>query len=118
MKPTTSTPITRASIAHTYADSDKVEAAIWSGLRALHIRETSRASAVCEALSTLVCPAWCEADAWQHMLVSFASWTRAHGSLEVMANVTKLPRPQVHPWLKRRRGERVVEEIEVSDDDE
>lgn len=109
--------VTRAAIATHYDASHKVEAAIWTGLRALSIKETSRTSAVCEALSTLACPAWCAADAWQCMLDSFASWARAHGSLEVMTQVTKLPRPAVHPWLKRRRGERVVEEIEAPDDD-
>lgn len=116
---TTAAPaiVTRAALATHYDASRTVEAAIWTGLRALCITETSRTSAVCEALGTLGCPVWCEADAWQHMLDSFASWPRAHGSLEVMTQVTKLPRPQVHPWLKRRRGERVVEEIEAPDDD-
>jgi hypothetical protein len=113
----TSALITRASLATHYDASRKVEAAIWIGLRKLAISETSHTSAVSEALSTLGCPDWCEAEAWLYMLRSFASWAHAHGSLEVMHQVTTLPRPQVHPWLKRRRGERVVEEIEVSDDD-
>jgi hypothetical protein len=117
-KQTTSALITRSNLATHYADCRAVEGAIWTGLRALSISETSRTSAVCEALSTLVCPAWCEADAWQHMRASFAAWARAHGSLEVMSQVTKLPRPAVHPWLRRRRGERVIEEVEVNDDDE
>lgn len=108
-----STPITRVQMIRDGNACRKVEGAIWSGLRDAGVGEKTAASRVCAVLAVLACPPWCDTEAWQYMLNSFAGWARAHGSLEVHAALTRLPKNAVHPWLKRRRGERVEADVEL-----
>lgn len=73
--------IRRKDLAHSIIDCHRIEDAIWRDLRDQGCDEQSNAIAIDTALDQLLCPPWCEREAWDRIAESFRTWSTTFGNL-------------------------------------
>jgi hypothetical protein len=75
--------IRRKDLSHSIIDCHRIEDAQWSELTKQGCDEHSKALHIDQALMQIVCPPWCEQEAWDRIAETFRTWSAIFGNLQL-----------------------------------